>query len=362
MGNWSELNNDLLIEVAQRLTWLQDLVAFGGVCSSWRFVATVVKLTFNFNRAPWLMLAPEKCTDQRRFFSLSKGMTRQFILPEANGKKCFSSKGWLITIAQDLSMSLLHPFSRRQIKLPHIKTIKNWRDLKTTKMYANFIFKCALSSSPDYSSNYTIVISYVGKLAYARPGDRSWIPIDLNAYYHDIIFYNGLLYAVKTSQVRAFDIRGNNPTVVQEVSSLPSELLRFFPGSWYVAESTRKLLVIVREGSQVNDNWSYGTTRFQVLGLDFLTNTWTEVENLGDRALFLGHNSSFSVDASISHCKANCIYFTDDCVDAYWYIACKGGGKDMGIYDLQEETIEPFFKGDSYNRITPPMWVEKNFI
>lgn len=171
-----------------------------------------------------------------------------------------------------------------------------------------------------------------------------------------------MLYAVKTSQAPAFDIRGNNPTVVQEVSSLPGELLRFFPGSWYVAESTGKLLVIVREGSQVNDNWSYGTTRFQVLGLDFLTNTWTEVENLGDRALFLGHNSSFSVDASISHCKANCIYFTDDCVDAYWYIACKGGGKDMGIYDLQEETIEPFFKGDSYKRITPPMWVEKNFI
>lgn len=49
-----------------------------------------------------------------------------------------------------------------------------------------------------------------------------------------------MLYAVKTSQVPAFDIRGNNPTVVQEVSSLPGELLRFFPGSWYVAESTGK--------------------------------------------------------------------------------------------------------------------------
>ncbi|KAK7856591.1 hypothetical protein CFP56_022661 [Quercus suber] len=44
------------------------------------------------------MLAEKEGSDLRGFFSLSKGMTRQVSLPQAKGKKCFSSQGWLITI------------------------------------------------------------------------------------------------------------------------------------------------------------------------------------------------------------------------------------------------------------------------
>ena len=48
-----------------------------------------------------------------------------------------------------------------------------------------------------------------------------------------------------------------------------------------------------------------------------------EVKNLGDRALFLGCNTSLSINKS-SHflcCKVNCIYFTKD-------------GMDMRVYKL----------------------------
>ncbi|KAK4721018.1 hypothetical protein R3W88_011251 [Solanum pinnatisectum] len=52
-------------------------------------------------------------------------------------------------------------------------------------------------------------------------------------------------------------------------------------------------------------------------------------------------------------CKANHIYFTDDCSAAY-YSSEKGGGKDMGIYS---DTIEPHYTGESYHRFSPPIWI-----
>ena len=48
-----------------------------------------------------------------------------------------------------------------------------------------------------------------------------------------------------------------------------------------------------------------------------------EVKNLGDRALFLGCNTSLSINKSsrFLNCKVNCIYFTKD-------------GMDMRVYKL----------------------------
>lgn len=36
----------------------------------------------------------------------------------------------------------------------------------------------------------------------------------------------------------------------------------------------------------------------------------------------------------------------------------EGGGRDMGIFNLKDRSIEPHFEGRSYNRVNPPMRVE----
>lgn len=59
-------------------------------------------------------------------------------------------------------------------------------------------------------------------------------------------------------------------------------------------------------------------TIFDVFKLDFATQAVTKVENLGNRAFFLGHNSSVSIEASVSlKCKPSHIYFTDDYWESY---------------------------------------------
>ena len=116
---------------------------------------------------------------------------------------------------------------------------------------------------------------------------------------------------------------------------------------------------------------TYGANAFHVLEVDLSSNKWSQVKNLGNRSLFLGDNSSLSVEVlDISSLKPNCIYFTDDCQMLYAVSEFfpEGGGRDMGIYNLQDgsiERIEPYFKGRSKwnlcDPITPPMWVEDSF-
>ena len=84
---------------------------------------------------------------------------------------------------------------------------------------------------------------------------------------------------------------------------------------------------------------------------------------LGDYSLFLGDNSSISVQASNSTgCQRNCIYFTQDVDDLYWHTAmiC-----DLGIYDVQSKEFRFHFNIDSsaLDMMTrrPPIWVVPTF-
>ncbi|XP_050210615.1 uncharacterized protein LOC126660936 [Mercurialis annua] len=53
--NWSELDSDLLSQIAGRINCLRDFIIFGVVCRWWRSVASPK----NFNKStkvPWLLL------------------------------------------------------------------------------------------------------------------------------------------------------------------------------------------------------------------------------------------------------------------------------------------------------------------
>ncbi|KAJ0047710.1 hypothetical protein Pint_16908 [Pistacia integerrima] len=124
MGAWLKLNEDLLIQIIKQLTLYEDLSAFGLVCTSWLSVAVMEQLRFISKLTPWLILSPEKPTTYRQgFYSFLKNMTHQVMLLEAEGK-CFSSRGWILTLSKPWHMVLLHPFSRRQIKLLNMTTKK----------------------------------------------------------------------------------------------------------------------------------------------------------------------------------------------------------------------------------------------
>ncbi|TXG50526.1 hypothetical protein EZV62_023050 [Acer yangbiense] len=362
--DWSAVDDLLLVEISQRMVLHTDFAAFRGVCTSWR--SAVPKENFKL-KMPWLLLPPKICSDLRDFVIPPQGVTRRTLLPEANAKMCFSSKGWLITIARDLSMNLLHPFSRDQIKLPHIKSFDNRRSLDMSKTYASFIHKVVLSSDPLLTSDSIVMVIHgdKGVLAYSKPGDKAWTTINTwRGKYFDFTFYKGRFYAINShGKIMACDVRGDNPTIAQQVANMPDNIP--LCEKVYIVESLGRLLVVIRDGVSLrpikkeSSQTTYGNYGFRVYEVDLSTNNWTRIKDMGNTTLFLGHSSSMSIESDGVYAKPNRIYFTDDCIDAYWFKK-KGGGKDMGIYNIEDGSIEPYLLGDSRHRLTPPMWVEQS--
>ncbi|KAK4852325.1 hypothetical protein QYF36_022980 [Acer negundo] len=226
-----------------------------------------------------------------------------------------------------------------------------------------------LSSS---SSDYIIVVIYghLYRLAYSKPGDKAWTIINTwRGRYFDITYHKGQFYAINCKgMVMVFNFNGgDNPTEAQQVAQLPSALLQYTFEYCYLLESAGALLIVTRQGmtarplTEHSSKWTYGTFGFQVFEVDLNTNTWTEIKDLGNRSIFVGHKSLFSVEVSdISYYKPNSIYYTDDCSDSY-FSQRKGGGKDVGIYNMKDGSVIPLFRTNLLSRLCPPMWVEQSF-
>lgn len=250
-------------------------------------------------------------------------------------------------------------------------------------MRDNFIFiqKAVLSSSPDTLGNndYVVMVIYgsLRWLGFWRPGYKSWTTVQTpEVVLYDINYYNGKCYGVNVGGlICACDL---NETEAQVVGRIPREFLEV--KRTYIVESEGGLLIVVRDGFELDffgdygddpnfdpDNVDesrvdYGAKEFRLFAVDLNNGGgWKDKKSLGDIALFLGDNASISVQASkFPGIKANCIYYTDDCWEAYGCFK-RGGGKDMGIYNLEDGSRMPLYKRDSFSSICPPIWVNPSF-
>ncbi|CAI9093983.1 OLC1v1029611C1 [Oldenlandia corymbosa var. corymbosa] len=92
---------DLVVEIAKRISLVEDFMALRGVCISWRAAATLDKFTFRL-RAPLLMLAYKHEGDhdhtEHEFYSLAKRkICMRLSMPEIKYKQCTDvGFGWFL--------------------------------------------------------------------------------------------------------------------------------------------------------------------------------------------------------------------------------------------------------------------------
>ncbi|KAL3726976.1 hypothetical protein ACJRO7_031818 [Eucalyptus globulus] len=361
--NWAELPPELLQLCSQRLC-PKNLSAFRAVCRSWQSAA--VK---EWSDVPWLMLTDENGMPQREFFCLSCQQVHKKLLPEVMANGYFSSRGWVLTTSRDGEFHMLkNPMSRYShiIKLPNWNKFPNIEDLPFFDV--DFIRKFVLSDSPTTSPEYKVMVIYDnGQLGLWKPGEEEWTavnsPTDERIY--DVIYYKGSFVAVDfENRILRCDVDGPTPFEAQVVFQVPRRLQEFEheypPGSlWYVNEvclvqSTTGSLLFVSLEEHVASTITF---QFLVLEIDLDTQMYTAVENLENTSLFLGHNSSFSLEVDEDHLiKPNCIYFTYVRLSSSQFFE-DGGDTGMGIYHLKDGTVELHVEGKS----SPLLWIEPCF-
>ncbi|KAH0753792.1 hypothetical protein KY290_024062 [Solanum tuberosum] len=316
---------------------------------------------------PLLMLAEKEGNEENReFFDLTKGITYTMNFPQLVGKRCLGVgiPGWLFTADGEGNMNLFHLNSHTLIQLPHMTTLKGF-DSDNERGYCEYyVQKAVLSSDPHHTTtdddDYILMISQgvPRTLAYWKPGKNAFITVETRiATYSDVTWHDGQFYGVDVrGRVVILDFRGGlEPTIGRIVQGIPSDFICGM--KLYIVHSQGELFVITRDGiCNHPETKTYGVEEFVVCKVDVDNESYEEVNDLDNRSLFLGFSASVAVDVEQYGCKANHIYFTDDCSTAY-YSNEKGGGKDMGIYNLFDDTIQPHYTGESYHRFSPPIWI-----
>lgn len=210
-----------------------------------------------------------------------------------------------------------------------------------------------------------MVIYDHGWLGLWKPGEEKWTAVTSPADdYCDIIYHKGCFVALDGGgSIYRCDVDGPTPFEAQVVFEMPERLLEPFGlVQLYLVQSTTGSLLFV---SQWEDFLDFSMSRrrptksyrFHVFEIDLDTQTCTEVMSLENTSLFLGFNSSFSLEVDEGHViKPNCIYFTEDYLRLSQFTE-DGGNTNMGIYHLEDGTIEPHVKGKS----SPLLWIEPSF-
>ncbi|GJZ09835.1 hypothetical protein Tco_0544118 [Tanacetum coccineum] len=263
-------------------------MSFAGVCKSWRLAAT--RTYHNLNGPPsWLpslMLAVKSDDgESREIFLFSNKSIRKIRLPEAYGKVCRSSCGWLLTVGKDFASQLINPLSREIINLPKVDTFPksmfpfDWDDV---------IRKVVLVME----LKLVVVIWGNCKLGFCHIGDNKWTSIETMASIRDITFFNGYVYSSDIcNAIQAYKINGKDPAFLVNRAMIPIKDYEIVFSSFIVRldDGERKQLLLTIRDLSFNEG-IYGTKDFHVLSYDLERPKWSKnVKDFGTKTLFVGY-------------------------------------------------------------------------
>ncbi|KAM7267731.1 hypothetical protein ACFE04_009897 [Oxalis oulophora] len=204
----------------------------------------------------------------------------------------------------------------------------------------------------------------LGSSAFVKLGDKAWTDVKVRCQLHyDVVYYKSQFYLVGEGCVFAcINIDGDQAPSTKPIASNPKHLI--VDTMKYMVESNGELLVVFR---YFQEEIPYTTTSFVVLRLVKTNESsgqreyeFEEVKTLGDRALFLGHNASFSLSTThLNGYRGDCIYFTDDMRREFMF-SKYGVGFDMGTWyktrliELTESTkrVQPMM---TRSRVSPEL-------
>lgn len=370
--DWASLPGHILDSILEKIVELSHYVWFSVVCKPWHSVALHQKhsrIGTQHKQIP-LLLVPTKDQSHKKksLYSITQNKiyNLQVHVPY-NRRFCGSSHGWLIAVKENLEVTLINPFSERNICLPTLITRPNEEfDMTPGYKYEYEMQKVILSADPYSRPNECVVVAIYGgfdELAFIKLGGKSWTYVDCDyTLFMDVIAYRGQIYALQyDGALVSLSVTGDSDVGYHLRYVVPKSSEH--PDKSYIVESSRGDLLLVRRYLETKDPYDQDfTVKFKVLRLQHPIDqtgqsVWVEVDSLRDDALFLGENHSLAISASDFHgCRPNCIYYTDDYNSCSSYLPF--GPCDMGIYNLEDGSFGSHYILESKLKHMPPaLWV-----
>lgn len=381
-SSWSEIPEELLRLIFERISDWSDLHPCLGVCPLWRYTARPV-LSRIIASAFLLLINPEQKRQPCKFLdSSATTFCIKARMELANYTIHDSNRGWLLMHSLSQEYSLYNPITREIVQLPsppngpfsNLVYINPPPAEAESKVFR--IHKFVMSTSPrDPDCVVCILSQHRNNLAFCKPAssDKSFklMTSARAGIYSDMIFYKGEFYAVNGfNELYVMKIleRDNQIVAVQEHRVVLTKIQSSGKArQFYLAEEpvSKELLLVEKvkllywDSAQRKDLIMISKTvsfRFFKLKYKYYYNSaaatavWEEVVRRAfqwdHHALLLVSGGSMFVstddDQTCSY-KPNRIYFVDEFYNSDPLNYLK-------VYDLKSHTVEPFnFNQSCYN-------------
>ncbi|XP_065006609.1 F-box protein SKIP23-like [Musa acuminata AAA Group] len=165
---WTELPQELIKMVSDKMIDISDYVRLRAVCKSWRSAAPPSSFT---QRIPWLLLPYNPDSGARSFFSLSTHQIYSLSSPQLRGRVTYgSSHGWLLTMDRSFSVSLLNPVTNAFVRLPAITRLPDFTTFHFERHEdGEYIYRRHVGVSGKV--NYDMIQHILLCSAFAAPGE-----------------------------------------------------------------------------------------------------------------------------------------------------------------------------------------------
>ncbi|KAG6493569.1 hypothetical protein ZIOFF_048561 [Zingiber officinale] len=385
--DWSLLPLDLLRLLGEKLE-LPHRIVFRTVCKSWCSALPSISVPY-----PWLLLPAEQIDDSCTFLPLPSDNDHhsyfKFSPVSPLHGMCYagSNGSWVAIVDLAFNISLLNPLTRAQIYLPSLldifpceplpncggyifhKKVGNsyFLEFETCRDY--HIKKVIFSSNPTPNNYMAMVICNGFPSAYTKAGASKWINLDF--FTHDIIYYDGLFYAVMggPSYIIAIDLSGDDPIkrviIDDDIEFFDSLPICKYHYHYLAFSSTGELFLILRRGEYVyldpsdddEDPIKHETIGFMVFKYNCESSSyWDEVRCLGNKSIFIGMNNAYLLSIEdFAGVKANCIYFTDTWEGSRCNADKGRSNLDIGIFDLEQKKFQRYCLPYEIT-LPPPIW------
>ncbi|KAG2565852.1 hypothetical protein PVAP13_7NG143300 [Panicum virgatum] len=362
-ADWSKLPADILASVLCCFEF-PGLFSSAAVCTSWR--AT----TRNLRRRGRVYTRPQTpclfyiSPAGAELYSLAAG--RSYRLPDlpdppvADRYIWGSSHGWLVTADVRSDLHLLNPATGEQIGLLPVATTEHVTPVlddagelsrynlsfydatlprketcppqpyEVGKFREVLYLKAVLSCDPSRGDCITMLIHNPKRqLSFARVGGQQWHWITtspLYSQYSDYLYHNNAFYAMtRQGGIHHYTIEGSYASCdVVFKDTLPYIAYNIFTDT-------------PCEGKEMHTD-----------------------DSLGDDALFIGHSYTCCLSTrDYPKLLPGHVYFTDD--DEYWLFEYKNIRRDVGIYNLEDDTSLDVVSSQPWLNWPNPIWITPSF-
>ncbi|KAF3336829.1 F-box/kelch-repeat protein [Carex littledalei] len=295
---WSDLPSELVITIAGNLTEFTDHIRFRSVCSHWR--SSFQSLSLRLPRQlPWLALPS---TSSPHFYSLSEDRVYSSPPPGVadNSNVLGSASGWFISVSgrySHITFSLINPFTGASVGLPS-------PDPSSTLSYA-------AADTLIWDRSDSVVVAACSTsfgVFHCRLGETAWVLIESQRFRmaSSITFYEGRFYIlpVDTCETVVLDSE-----TLEEITVINAPYLDSPVGAHLFVSSGELLLLVKSTWMYLFPDSDSQFYKVQRANLNDELVEWIEVNDIGDRALFVDNLHCFSVKVG-DHglLRRNCIY------------------------------------------------------